>query len=231
MRPASRIWLATATTLLTLTSVVGVRGDYSYRYVVSPTPNIIDPNSSVVLNVALQERVTGASVSRLATDGLIGAGVRLAFSGNAAQIASVNDITFNSTFDGGFQSRTLNPDAADLTETVDFTSPAVFGSSLGNGIYQVLLGTFRFTAGPNFTRATPVIATDIAATDDTITGSGFVLDNLIGNGSAFVFTTPGGTAVPEPSSLALLVVSASCVGSIRRVRRRAVRRRPDQPDF
>ena len=222
MRLSSRIWLATATTLMTLTSFAGVRGDYSYRYVVTPALNIIDPNTSIVLNVALEEKITGASVSRLATDGLSGAGVRLAFSGNAAQIASVNDITFNSAFDGSFQSRTLSPGAAELTESVDFVSPAVLGSSLGDGVYQVLLGTFRFTAGPNFTQATPVIATDIATTDDTITGSGFVLDNLIGNGSAFVFTTPSGTgtAVPEPSSLALLVVSAACVGSIRRIRRR-----------
>jgi hypothetical protein len=50
-----------------------------YSYVFDQTMYEVDPGAQVLVNVFLQEQITGGSASVLATEGLIGAGARVSF--------------------------------------------------------------------------------------------------------------------------------------------------------
>lgn len=214
-------WIGLASLInLSLASGPIARGDYTYQYVFSQPSFTVAPTGTVLVSVSLQERVTGGSASRLATDGLFSAGVRLMFgssSPTAAQVVAPTDITFNSAFNSTFQTRTVNAGvSAELTESVDFASPVVLGSALGGGVYQVFLGSFRFTAGSVAGQTTSITAADIPSTTDTLTGAGFILDALIQPASATIATTSNVVTVPEPASLILLGLAGACFRPIRR---------------
>ncbi len=204
------------------------RAGSTYQVAFDQSTYQVDPGGSVVVSAYLQEQVTGGSTSVLATDGLIGAGMRLSFDvaplpSDPARIVSLGDVTLNDGpggFSGGSQSLVLNPGSfVDLTETVDVSSPAVTATDLGNGLFQILIGSFRFTAGSIAGQVTTIQAGDIPGTfQDWITGTGDVLDPLLTAGTARIEVR--GAAVPEPSGLIGLIVGFLCVGSYGIARRR-----------
>lgn len=183
-----------------------------YRYVFDRPVYTVAPGETVLVNTFLQETVTGGDTSRLATEGLIGAGVRVRFDippapGSPAQVLNLSDILPNTAdFDDAiFQFTDLAPGSlAELTEVVDLASPPVLGTELTPGIFRVFLGSFRFTAGSALGEVTTVSALDSPRTEDTITGTGLVLDGLIESGDSTIRVS----AVPEPSALTLVGTGA-----------------------
>jgi hypothetical protein len=213
----------------------------SYSYVFDQPTYQVDPGSQVLVKVFLQEHITDGSLSVLATEGLVGAGVRVSFDlsplpGDPAKVLSAGDVIPNDgsgAFDGGFQSIALVPGSyADLTESVDLFSPAVLGTQAGADLYQVLLGTFRFTAGAIVGQTTLIQASDIPGTLDTVTTSDSIIDGQILSSAVAQFQV-GTAAVPEPSSvitLTLGMIALGCFGTTQRTLRQRVepgtRRRP-----
>jgi hypothetical protein len=183
-----------------------------------------DPGAEVLVDVYLRESVSDGTASVLATDGLIGAGLRLSFGlsplpSNPATLSSESDVMPNDGaggFDGAFQSIDLvSGSHVDLTETTDLLSPAVLAEDLGGGVFQILLGTFRFVAGSIGGQTTLLRAEDIAAPfSDTITGGGEELDVLIASGTASIRVSSV-SAVPEPSSWVGLMLGLSGLGVLR----------------
>jgi hypothetical protein len=199
----------------------------TYAFAFDQAAYQVGAGATVEVNVFLQEQVSDGSVSVLATEGLIGAGVRLSFDlsplpSDPAQILSVSDVILNdgsSGFGGSFQSITLSAGShADITETVDLFNPAVLATSVGGDLYQILLGTFRFTAGAIDGQTTLIQAGDIPGASDTVTDSGLVIDGQIVS-SAISRIQVGPASVPEPSSviaLAIGMIGLGCRGIVLR---------------
>jgi hypothetical protein len=186
-----------------------VRAAAIYEYVFDRPSYTVSPGGVAELSVFLQETVTGADVSRLATDGLIGAGVRVQFDvapapAMPAQVLSAADIAANSAaFDGTslLIKELASGSSAGLSEAVDLTSPAVTGTLIAPGTYRIPLGTFRFTAGSVPGQTTNLLATRFSpGSTETVTGSGLGLDSLTASGSATLTVVP----IPEPGSMAVL---------------------------
>ncbi len=214
MSSLRRMFLRAAAAVCVLGSPVAEAGSL-YQLVFDQSNYQVDPGGQVVVNVFLQEQVSGGSSSVLATDGLIGAGVRVSFDlpplpSEPASILGTGDVTPNDGpggFTGGFQSVSVTPGShADLTETTEIGSPAVFATDLGGGLFQILIGSFRFTAGSIAGQTTSIQAGDIPGgnNEDWFTGSEQPLDDLISPGTASIQVRGG--AVPEPSSLVGLML-------------------------
>jgi PEP-CTERM motif len=115
-------------------------------------------------------------------------------------------------FEGGFQSVTVAAGShADITETVYLASPAVLATSVGEGLYQILLGTFRFTAGATDGQTTLIQATDIPNASETVTNDGLAIDDQIVS-SAISGIQVGPASVPEPSSVIVLTIGMIGLG-------------------
>lgn len=92
-------------------------------------------------------------------------------------------------------------------------------TDLGGGLFQILIGSFRFTAGTIPSQVTTIQAGDIpGAFEDWITGAGDVLDPIISSGKAGIQVR--GAAVPEPSGLVGLTIGFVCAGGYGVARRR-----------
>jgi hypothetical protein len=191
-----------------------------YAYAFDQTAYQVDAGATVEVKVFLQEQVSSGSVSVLATEGLIGAGVRVSFDlsplpGDPAKILSASDVILNDGsggFGGSFQSITLSAGShADITETVDLFSPAVLATSVGGNLYQILLGTFRFTAGAIDGQTTLIQAGDIPGASDTVTDSGLAIDGQIVS-SAISRIQVNSASVPEPSSVVALAIGMLGLG-------------------
>lgn len=228
MRNLTRILLAAVVAPCLLAPSMAEAGSV-YQFAFDQSTYQADPGGQVQVNVYLQERVSDGTASVLATEGLIGAGVRVAFDlsplpSDPARIGKLGDISLNDgpgAFSGGFQSTGLAAGSyAQLTETVDLFSPAVTATDLGGGLYQILLGTFRFTTGSIAGQTTLIEALDIPGSSDVITGSGSTLDPLIAPGRAGIWVEVGTSAVPEPSSLLGLTIGMICAGGYAVARRR-----------
>ncbi len=75
---------------------------------------------------------------------------------------------------------------AQLTETTDVLGGPVYATDQGDGLFRILIGTFRFTAGLIAGQTTSLEAGDIPGSSDLITGGAAALDSLV--------TTRGGRA-------------------------------------
>ena len=219
---------AAAVVLACVLMLSPARAGSAYQLVFNQSTYQVDAGGDASVGVYLQEQVSGGSASVLATDGLIGAGVRISFDvaplpGDPAKVLSVADVTSNDGpggFSGGFQSVALMPGSyVHLTETVNLAAPAVIADDLGGGLYQIFIGSFRFTAGLIAGETTTIRAGDIpGASQDWITGTGDVLDPMISAGTSTI--TVRGAAVPEPSSLIGLTIGLLGVGGYAIARRR-----------
>lgn len=188
------------------------RADLLYNYVFDTAVYEVDPGATVDVRVSLLETVNGGSTSLLATEGLIGAGVRVAFDNvpmpsDAAMVKSLADIFPNIVqFDdpAGVDTDLVAGSSAGLVESVQIVSPAVFGTPVGANQFIIELGVFRFTAGNVAGETTFITAFDRSPADETVTGTTFtVLDGLINTGSAQIHVR----SVPEPSSILLMAIA------------------------
>jgi hypothetical protein len=201
------------------------RADFLYSFAFEQSNYTVAPGGTVDVKVFLEETISGSSVSRLGTTGMLSAGVKLLFNDNPptqpAALGSVTDIVFNPAFNSTLLDlRSLSPGAfGQLTEAVALGSPLVKGKG-GPTTFEVLIGTFHFTAG-----SVPDEVTHLRATVPSIAANvagGTVLDKLIHDSTATISVS----SVPEPASVTLLalgVLTAACYA-----RRR---RQPDQRPY
>ncbi len=226
MRSTKRLLALAVTGACLLASSIAEAGSV-YQFAFGQTTYQVDPGSQVLVDVYLQEQVSGGSASVLASDGLIGVGVRVSFDvsplpSDPARILHVSDVTSNDAPGGfvGYQGAAVAPGSfADLSESIGILDSPVTATDLGGGLYRILIGTFRFTAGSIADQTTLIQATDIPGLSDTVTGGGADLDSLISAGTASIEVRAG--AVPEPSSwvaMALGVIGAGGYGLARRHR-------------
>jgi hypothetical protein len=184
------------------------RADFMYQFAFDQANYNVAPGGTVDVQVFLQETVSGGSTSRLSSDGLISAGVKVRFDESApsdpAKILATADMSFNPAFNSTvLDLRTLSAGTSgQLTEAVGLGSPAVHATG-GPTTFSVLVGTYHFTAGSTAGQVTHLRAT-LPSLASNVTGTGLRLDPLIGDGSATI--TTGAQVVPEPSSLVLLAI-------------------------
>ncbi len=207
--------------------------DLVYQYVFDKSVYTADAGGFVDVQISLLETVTESDTSLLATEGLVGAGVRVRFDlapipSHPATVASLGDILPNTAaFDDpfGYDTDLVAGSSAGFSVAVDIASPAVFGSIVGPNQYRIELGVFRFTAGIVPGEATFLTAIDRSGADETITGTnGFVLDGQIRAGFARIEVR----SIPEPSSMALILLASPAFILFRK--RRSPRRHPGRDE-
>jgi hypothetical protein len=175
-------------------------GRADFMYVFDQSSYTVAAGQTVDIRVFLQETTT----SLLSTDGLIAGGVRVNYSGSAASVLSQADIFYNPAFDDpGGPNVSLSSGSAGLTELVDIATPGV--KAAGGPPFDVLIGTFQFTAGSS-PGTTTLTATNFGGGIWNFTDfpSSEGLDPQIADGSATITGTSQVIATPEPSSLILL---------------------------
>lgn len=180
-----------------------------YQYVFDQDTYALPPGETMDVPVYLQETVGAEDTPVLSPGGvgLITAGVRLLFNdppqpSQPARVVNLFDIKENPDFD--FPTSSLTATTAKLSLGT-LLNPTVHGYEESPGVYRVLLGTFRFTAGEIEGQSTPIRATDYdPGFDDVVTGDMRVLDNSpLVDGMATI------TTVPEPTTLGLLACAAA----------------------
>ncbi len=160
--------------------------------------------------------------------GMTGTGVRVLFGADAndAQVVSVGDITGNSDFDNFFGDPFIQLDTGSALLSQSTLGPPVLGSGAPN-TYELLLGTFKFTAAAvagqvtNISASIPLVpnsSDNIAATDPLPT----VLSDIVSAGATITVLSGGIAPVPEPSSLFVWILSVG-VGVSLNSRRRSAR--------
>jgi hypothetical protein len=172
----------------------------------------VKPNQEFDVRVFLEQTdPTDSDPVNLSTDGLISASVEVNFSNSTgsdpAEVLALSDIIPNPQFDdtGIGAEFELNPGvSAGFADGVQDVNDPLTGSN-------ILLGTFRFTAGGTLGEVTSLVATDLRPLQDTVAGDEdrTALDDTgvgILNGDARV------TVVPEPG--AWMALAACCVGGI-----------------
>jgi hypothetical protein len=189
---------------------------YSYHF--DQANYQVTPGGTVDVRVFLRETIDpgAGDTSLLAAEGLFSAGVRVHFDeppvpGDPARVLGEGDIVGNPAFDFFFGPvKSLVPgSSAGLSESVDVLNFAGVAAAGGPTTFEVLLGTFRFTAGSVPGQVTRLRATDFSPDDETLTNAtGTVLDPFIRDGQAAITVV---AAVPEPGSLPLMGVG---VGSV-----------------
>jgi hypothetical protein len=192
---------------------------YSYAF---DQPNYrVTAGGTVEVKLFLQEDDSAGGSAFLKNVGLIGAGVLVTFDDptatQPAQVLSTADIFFNlSQFPGPPDPLPLLTAgvSAGLTEDVGL-EPPVKASGPGP-VYQVCLGTLRFTAGNVAGDVTHLTAARTAADSQDDVGADLpptVLDSLVQDGAATITVSGPAAAVPEPSSFMLLGIGAALVAS------------------
>jgi hypothetical protein len=178
-----------------------------FQYVFGQDTYTLTTRGTVNVPVYLQETVAAGDTPVLAPSGvgLLTAGVQVLFSDlpqpiQPARIMAVSDIMADQAFD--FPTPSLTTVGARLSLGA-LLNPAVHGQEHSPGVYWVLLGTFRFTAGAIGGESTPIRATDYdPGFDDVVTVGMQVLDNRpIHDGTATITTTP------EPGTMMMLAAA------------------------
>jgi hypothetical protein len=108
---------------------------------------------------------------------------------------------------------------AQLIEMVDTLSDPVRATDLGGGLFRILVGAFRFTAGQIAGETTWIVAGDISDSYALITGEGAYLDTLVAPGRAGIEVRSAIEAVPEPSGLIGLTIGILGTGGYAVARR------------
>lgn len=196
------------------------RADYSYSFAVDQSSITLLPGETTTVNVYLVETVSNGDAPRLTdpADGLLSAGVRLDFGvGAPVQVLAVGDITAGPDFTSPFNIADLPGDGtAGLYEFVDFGAAPALGTVISPTSSRVLLGSFLLTGvsiGSAFDIKVMDFTPDLV---ETITAQGISLDDPTTNIAAARIHVTGSRAVPEPASVALLLLGAGGLWAYRR---------------
>jgi hypothetical protein len=177
----------------------------------------VQPGAVTTISAYFRETGTAGEPSRLSDVnwGLINANfgvTRTASTGNNNITAS----TANSQFDGSGP-LTFNASSADFPLTALLNTPV--GVAAGANSFRILLGSFSVTGGTLGSTATFTIGQPVA--NDFILGDGISDAGPLVVGTQLSPVSISITAVPEPSSIALLGIVGSSVAFISWKRRRA----------
>ena len=153
----------------------------------------IDVGSTKIISIFLTESDTNTELS---ADGLIGYGLRADYGATSDASSLITDYNHNPDFNFDF-ARTFDASSLDVAASA-IGVPAVTGTSVLLGEMSVQVSATGTTAF-SFNDRTDVLS-------DFATESGVDLDPIIFTGGrAFGLTIVGVTAVPEPSSCAILL--------------------------
>jgi hypothetical protein len=221
--------------VLALLAAGPARAGLIYQYVTDQSAYGGFPGQVVNVNVFLQETVTAPSTSLLASEGgLFSGGFYVVEQGNPTNPATIIGLKQNPAFVGDLSSA-FNARQARLLEDALFNTSGVTGTVKGN-VTDILLGTLTVKLGGQTTsflvepyKFAPKSFGGTGLDGNTLTFlNGFDLD-VTNNGGLpppvtftgadaappFTFTA----AVPEPGTLALALVAAAGVGTVRGWRR------------
>ena len=205
--PHKMIWMVP----VLLCGASPVRAELVYGFSFGRSNYNVALGGTVDVAVYLNESGSSADPFVLAPGGvgLSGTGLRLNYSATAAaKVLTGASITGNPLFDNAGLG--IATDVIPTTATAGFTqstffNPLVHGTAIGANAYQLLVGTFAFTA-----ESTPgvfsVVTSQFDSGSNTVTGSNASLDSVISNATATI-TVGGASTVPEPSTLAMACTS------------------------
>jgi hypothetical protein len=171
----------------------------TYSYFFDSPAYIAAPGGTRNVNVYLQEVVGAGGTSVLATSGVgmfsLGTMVRWddpPQPASPATVAGTSSILYNTAFDHIVR----NVHAADATlNDVALANPFAHGTQTAADVYQILIGTFVFTAGTNSGDITHIRATAYGGSNTVnVTGDGTPLDGSIADATATITTALRGDA-------------------------------------
>lgn len=231
-----------ALTLFALAGLVGpARASITYQYVADASSYTLSAPGTQVVNLYLQETVTGSSTSLVAANqGLYGAGLSVALTGGSGSTitgTTANTAVFGS---GSFATQgntTTTAQILDQTGTSATTGAPM--TAVSATVNKILLGTVTIAVNSGTSTFTlskyppPTLGGD-TTTFSGNNGNGFDLDFTNNNGPtvtpqggatyigttdtngglnpAFTFTTTVAVATPEPSSMLLCGLAVSGMG-------------------
>lgn len=221
---------------LLLLSTCSAQADFVYSLRFDKTAYQVNPGSTLQVDLILSELATGNDVNRIGfhdtandrTYGVLGAEFKINWAGTLPLVASKNDAKFGPGFAFATGSPTLDLTKKQvlMKETqANVLGDGVIGDSVAGqpGLREVLLGSLMFTIPSDF--VTDVITLDQETTanaNDFLIKTGpnssdrIIIDTILLPGSATL------TAVPEPSTFALLGLAMVIGGGCWWRKRRAV---------
>ena len=204
------------------------RADYSYAFIPGQEDVTLNIGDTFVLDVYLQETVTGTDAPRFTgiDGGLFSAAVAVDFGAAApAQVIGAADILPNVTDFGDVLAADFpTAGTARIDEQVPLSSlDPVLGTVIAPGVSRIFLGSFRFTALTAGTFTAYLTDSD-PSFDETVTAGGYVVDSPSSNiQTGAVRFHVGTSAVPEPASLLMLGIGAASLAGARvRLRSRTI---------
>jgi len=220
----SRFFIGLGIGIALLTGGGTANADLGFSFQFDQSNYVVSPGGQVAVEVFLRQTGTpGAGETNVlggsGAVGVTGTGVTITFpvGANDAQVLSASDISGNSAFDNaGFGPVTsVSGGSALLSQAVILGSP-VLGTAVSGltNTYDCFLGTFQFTAGLQAGQVTTIGASiplsphssdNVAATSPEPT----VLTNI--ESAAATITVQSVTAVPEPSSLRVVLGALASV--------------------
>jgi len=218
----SRFFIGLGIGIALLTGGGTANADLEFSFQFDQSNYVASPGGQVAVEVFLRQTgIAGTGQTNILGGpeavGMVGTGVLVTFGTGLsdAQVLSPSDITGNAAFDNfGFSPFTsVSSGSASLSQST--SGAPVLGTNVALDTYDLLLGTFTFTAGTVLGQVTTISASipldpndNVAATSPDPT----VLTNIASAGATI--TVQGAVAVPEPNSLFVGIIGSVFFASL-----------------